>query len=102
MVIDPKGIGNRIKSERMKLQYTQEQFSEILSIGRVHLSNIESGRSMASLDLIVEISRITNCSLDYLICNTTPKPLSPKEQLRVIISLLQAVMQAFDDVGFDK
>lgn len=90
MGIYPYEIGSRIKTQRKKLHHTQEEFAEILSIGRVHLANIEAGRKMASLDLLVSISETLNCSLDYLVFGRTVQDNAFKDNLLQAISLLQA------------
>lgn len=91
MAICPQEIGQRIKTERIKSHYTQEEFSEILAIGRVHLANIENGRKMASLDLLVEISEALGCSLDYLVFGNKTTYKVVREHLHHAISQLQLV-----------
>lgn len=91
MNIIPSEIGHRIRSERLRLHYTQEAFSEQLSIGRVHLANIEAGRKMASIDLLVAISETSGCSLDYLVLGrTTPNSALREQLLNAILLLLSA------------
>lgn len=91
MGICPREIGERIKKERIKSHYTQEEFSEILSVGRIHLANIENGRKMASLDLLVDIADTLGCSLDYLILGIKTADGVVKQRLHNAISLLQFV-----------
>ena len=95
MAINPEKIGKRIKGERRRLGYTQDQFSEILSTGRVHLANIEAGRKMASLDLLVSICEILDCSLDYIVFGTTNSNATLKARISHAISILQS---AYDDL----
>lgn len=94
MGISPKEIGSRIKGERLKLQYTQEQFAEMLSIGRVHLANIEAGRSVPSLDLLVEVCEITAVTLDNLVMGKCSSDLTPREKLQLAISLQTEVLNS--------
>ncbi len=96
MVINPQQIGKRIKSGRMKLHYTQEQFSELLLIGRVHLANIEAGRKMASLDLFVSICEILDCSLDYIVFGNINSNTILKARISHAISLLQSACDDLD------
>lgn len=93
MNIIPSEIGHRIRSERLRLHYTQEAFSELLSIGRVHLANIEAGRKMASIDLLVAISETSGCSLDYLVLGKTTHNKDLKEYLLAAISSLKSACE---------
>lgn len=95
MGINPREIGNRIKAERQKLNYTQEQFAELLSIGRVHLANIEGGRKMASIDLLVSMCEILSCSLDYLVLGGLNPKTILKNRISNAILLLQS---AYDEL----
>ena len=81
MLINAKEIATRIKVERNKLGYTQEELSEILSIGRVHLANIELGTKMASLDLLAAMCKAFDCSLDYLVLGSKSSNMVTKEFL---------------------
>lgn len=96
MIINAKEIAARIKVERNKLGYTQEELSEILSIGRVHLANIELGNKMASLDLLVAMCEAFSCSLDYLVLGSKSSNTATKELLKSAMELLRSAYNALD------
>jgi transcriptional regulator with XRE-family HTH domain len=96
MLINAKEIAARIKVERNKLGYTQEELSEILSIGRVHLANIELGTRMASLDLLVAMCEAFGCSLDYLVLGSKSSNTVTKELLKSAMELLRSAYNAID------
>lgn len=67
MKYNPPQIGARIRAIRTNLGYSQETFSERLSISREHLARIETGSRNPSIDLFIEIAEATDVSLDYLV-----------------------------------
>ena len=56
MSIDYKDIGQRIKRLRMEKGLTQERLSEIIGIGPSHMSHIESGSTVPSLEVFISIA----------------------------------------------
>ena len=60
-------IGSRISGLRRLNGMTQEQLAEKLDITVKHVSSVERGQSSLSLEKLVDLSEILNCSLDYLI-----------------------------------
>lgn len=52
MAVDYKLIGTRVKAEREKKHYTQEQLAEIIGITPVYLSKIENGKARPTLELL--------------------------------------------------
>lgn len=66
-MFDMKACGARIKELRNKNSETQETTAYNLYISTDHLRKIESGKSGASIDLLIDISTYFGVSLDYLI-----------------------------------
>ena len=62
-----KEIGNRVKYLRKAHHFTQEQLAEKLNVTSKHISSIERGVSSLSVEKMIEISRMFDCTLDYLI-----------------------------------
>ena len=67
MVIDYKIIGKRIKAERAKHKFTQEEMAEKLNTSVAFYSRIETGRSHVNLTRIMEIANILNVSAGYFL-----------------------------------
>lgn len=65
--IDLKSVGYRIKAEREKLGYTRDEFSEIVGISSVYLSQIERAERQMSLPVFIKTASKLNLTLDYLI-----------------------------------
>ena len=60
-------IGAAIWNARKAQGITQEKLAEMVNITVSHLKHIESGHRKPSVDLLFEIMRILNLSLDALI-----------------------------------
>lgn len=58
---------NIIKSLRKKENITQEEFANKLSITRQAVSNWENGRNLPDIEMLINISKTFNISLDDLI-----------------------------------
>lgn len=66
-------IGKRIQNKRKELKITQEKLSEIIDVSPSYISEIERGSSICSLSTIVNIAKILDLSLDYLVFGITEK-----------------------------
>lgn len=62
-----KEIGSRVKQLRKAHHLTQEQLAEKLSVTSKHISSIERGVSSLSMEKMIELNNIFDCTLDYLI-----------------------------------
>lgn len=67
-MIDYRGIGSRIRAVRREKKMTQEQLAEAVGVGVTHISHIETGNSIPSLQVIVDIINTLDCSADELLC----------------------------------
>jgi phage repressor protein C with HTH and peptisase S24 domain len=72
-------IGNRIRHTRGR--ETQKEFAKTLGFSASYISEIESGKTKPSLDLLLKISNITNYSLHWLITGQGPVLIEPSESL---------------------
>ena len=61
------GIGERIASLRRSKKMTQETLANKLDVSPKHISHVERDCASLSLYNLVKVSRILDCSLDYLI-----------------------------------
>ena len=72
-------IGNRVKQVRGK--DAQKGFAKILGFSSSYLSEVESGKTKPSLELLVRISQITNYSLHWLLTGEGPMLLEHSEAM---------------------
>ena len=61
-------IGSRILECRKKLGYSREKLAEAAGVGVTHISHIETGNSIPSLQVTVDIVNALGCSMDELLC----------------------------------
>lgn len=66
-MIDYKTIGSRIRSVRLEHKMTQERLAEAVGVGVTHISHIETGNSIPSLQVLVDIINALDCSADELL-----------------------------------
>lgn len=55
-------LGQNIRELRISLNLTQDEFSEKLNISPNHLSKIENGNVGITVDTIINVCEIANCS----------------------------------------
>lgn len=67
-MVDYKDIGRRIRSIRLDRGITQEQLAEAVGVGVTHISHIETGSGIPSLQVFIDIINALNCSADELLC----------------------------------
>lgn len=60
-------IGQRIKERRKKLRITQTQIQEQTSVTSGNLSCIENGKYLPSAAALIELSRVLDCSIDWIL-----------------------------------
>lgn len=77
MAIDYRDIGHRIRTHRIKKNLTQEKLSELVGIGASHMSHLESGKTVPSMDVFITLCNVLECSADELLCREviTAQPL---------------------------
>lgn len=73
MELDYKAIGKRIKVARIRMEITQEQLADRVSVSPTHLSNIETGSTRVSLTTIVKIANALGVTVDDLLCDNLVK-----------------------------
>lgn len=67
MKCDYKAIGRRIALACQSKNFSQATLADQLFISTSHISKIEVGNRMPSIDLLYAISEATGASLDYLV-----------------------------------
>lgn len=65
--LDYKKVGCEIKVRRIRNGITQTEFAKFLGVSQTHLSNVESGRVMLSLKLLLKIKQRFVCTLDEIV-----------------------------------
>ena len=66
-----------------KRKMQSKELAEKLGISQTHMSNVEVGRAMLSLELLLQLKNILGCTIDELLClEDENKP--RKKRVRVI------------------
>ena len=101
-----KQIGARIQQYRKKKKLTQEQFAEQLNLSVGHVSSVERGVNMYSVDKLVEAMNLLECSADEIFidvvdgCGRTKASILedrlnalPKQERRRILDVVDALIR---------
>ncbi len=67
-MFDYRFLGARIRAVRQEKKITQEKLAEAAGVGVTHISHIETGNSVPSLQTFVDILNALGCSADELLC----------------------------------
>ena len=66
------GIGRRIAEIRREVGMTQEQLAEKAEISVVHLSNVEQGKKMPGLPVLIRIAEALEVATDWILRANVP------------------------------
>lgn len=62
-----KQLGLNIKAERVRKNYTQESFAEILGVTREYVSRIERGKENLSFLKVINIANVLNTDINSIL-----------------------------------
>jgi transcriptional regulator with XRE-family HTH domain len=65
-------VGDRIKKRRVELGWTQDHLSQKAKISTSFLSELENGKRSVSAENLLDIARVLNRSLDFLMTGSEP------------------------------
>lgn len=95
-----------IRNERKNKRITQEELAEMLEVSPTHVKHIESGHRKPSIEILFELAKILNISLDEVVFpkNRTPNDatrgkierlldVSDEASLQFILSVLEALRE---------
>lgn len=84
---DPCSFGKRVQRARKALGITQEELAEQLRVDRNHVTRMERGIRVCSIDLLVEMAALLNVSTDYLLMGTATASATKQKLLAAIEEL---------------
>lgn len=90
---DPQSFGKRLQSARKALGITQEEFAAQLRVDCNHISRMERGVRVCSIDLLVEMAALLDVSTDYLLVGTAMAS-ATKQKLLTAINELNTIVQS--------
>ena len=71
--IDFQSIGHKLRIERGRMGYTQEQTAEVIGITPAFVGHIERGERSMSLDTLIHFCNLYHVTIDYLLSDTLPQ-----------------------------
>ena len=60
-------FGTNLKKIRQDNDLTQEDLARKINTSRSNIANYENDKNMPSIDILEKLSKIFNCSIDYLL-----------------------------------
>ena len=75
---------------------TQEQMANDLQITDIHLRRIETGKSVGSVDLVIELSAYLGVTIDYLLLGKTAGNEQIKTELLEISERIKRLLDRFN------
>ena len=92
MPVDYVKLGARVKGRREKARMSQAELAAATELSTQHISNIENAKTKVSLEKVVDIANVLNCSVDELLCDSVVKA-------KVIyINEVAGLIESFSDV----
>lgn len=92
-----KGLPTKIKELRLKNGYSQKELANKLNVSPSIVSGYETGERTPSIDVLISLSYLFNCSLDYLLGKDNKEPKATidvsslsKQQIQAIKQLIKA------------
>lgn len=86
-----KGLPEKLKELRNKYGYYQKTLADKLEISPSIVSGYETGERTLSIDVLLSISYLYNCSVDYLLGKTNEQPLIQIDTSKLNDNQIQAI-----------
>jgi len=101
--VNYREVGERIRTEREKIQISREKFAEILDLSPFFVGQIERGERKMSISTLINVSDCLRISIDYLIfgevrkaeeCNSLQSLLNKcsSKQIKVIEEIIKTIL----------
>ena len=108
--MDYKGLGERIREERLRLHLTQAQLAEAVDISDTYMGAIERGDRSLTLDTLVRLVNRLGVTVDYLLADSVSDSdtnimeqfkqiidQQPLDRKQMAINVLRPIFSYFDD-----
>lgn len=107
MELDYNAIGRRIRAVRRRVPMTQETLAGKIDVSTSHISNVERGSVVPSLEVIVKIANALSVTADDLLCDEVIRCRPQFEQdiqrlldecddyeIRIVKNMMEAIIPA--------
>ncbi len=108
--MDYKGLGERIRAERLRLHLTQAQLAEDVDISDTYMGAIERGERSLTLDTLVRLVNRLGVTVDYLLADSVSDSddnimeqlkqiidQQPLERKQMAINVLRSIFSYFEN-----
>lgn len=86
-------FGLRLKTLRESKGYTQEQLGNKIGVRKQTISNWENENVLPSIEQVIKIADIFNCTLDYMFSRVEEYKVNTKglddEQINILVSIIK-------------
>lgn len=96
-----KRIGKKIQAARKEQNITAEQLAEMIDISQPHMSRLENGGTVPSLEKILEIAKVLDIPASCLVGDELDMEPVPAYQARPIPVVSQVQAGLFTDIPMD-
>src|SRR5687767_11890126 len=79
------GVGDRIKTRRLELEWTQDQLAQKAGISKSFLSDLENGKRSVGAENLLDIARALGVSIDFLMTGEASE--KPVTQVPIPVTL---------------
>lgn len=90
-------FGNRLKTLRIRDEYTQAQLAERLGLTKSVISAYETGLRMPSYDVLITIARIFKVTTDYLLGLESKQEIDlsglSEQEISALLNLIKAMQR---------
>lgn len=93
-----KDLPDKLKLLRIKYGYSQRQVADKVNVSPSIVSAYETGERTPSIDVLLLLSDVYSCSVDYLVGKQTAEPTVvfdtnglTDNQIRAIITLIESI-----------
>mgnify|MGYP003306851748 CR=1 FL=1 len=93
MYLNAEEFGKRLRGLRKLKGMTQEALARKLNIEKQHISRMENGVRLCSIDLLIDLAVVLNTSTDYLLMGKELNKEQTKNELLSVISQLSGIAQ---------
>lgn len=73
-------FGTNLKKIRQDNNLTQEELAKKINTSRSNIANYENDKNMPSIDVLEKLSKVFNCSIDYLLGKSNVRNYDKDEQ----------------------
>lgn len=91
IILNYKELGLRIRKMRISKAMTQIDVAKATGLSTQHISNIETSKSKVSLDKLVSIANVLDCSMDELLCDSLPAKRGKYAFSKEIVALINSL-----------